>query len=64
MMIQRHQALYTNYLEGQNVGVIQCARAQHPFQYPSEYQLAIDIELPGVIWGLYGIWGDTRSPKV
>ena len=63
MMAQSHQSLYLNILEDQPIGVIQYTRAQYPFQYLSHDHLTVDVELPGVIWELYGIWGDTRSPK-
>ena len=54
-MPQRCQALYKNSLEEHHAGVIQCARVQQPFQDPSQDQIKVYVELPGVIWGLYGI---------
>ena len=50
MMPQHHKALYKNSLEDHHLGVIQCARSHYPFQDPLQYQITVDVELPGVIW--------------
>ena len=64
MTPQRRQVLYECILEDHHVGVMQCARAQEPFQHSSQEQLTVDFKPLGLIKGLYGIWRDTRIPKV
>ena len=49
MIPQLRQELYTNSLEEHHAGVMQCARLQHPFQDPSQEQLTVDVEFPGVM---------------